>query len=128
MAILFFVKGSCACWMVSLFNFLEVVMPQRLKTRAIIFSRPVRAEVRDDLILPEMDDEGILVHTKYSTISRGTELDLYSGQMHGKGVNAQWYPMLPGYMPVGTVEAIGKKVDHVKIGDRYVRIQKVKEK
>ncbi len=95
-------------------------MPQRLTTRAIIFSRPARAEVRDDLILPEMDDEGILVHTEYSTISRGTELDLYTGQMHGKGLNAQWYPMLPGYMPVGIVEAIGKKVNHVKVGDRVV--------
>ena len=98
----------------------EVIMAQRLTTRAIVFSRPIRAELRDGVILPELDDEGILVRTEYSTISRGTEVDLYTGQMHGKGLDTQWYPLLPGYMPVGLVETVGKKVDHVKVGDRVV--------
>jgi 2-desacetyl-2-hydroxyethyl bacteriochlorophyllide A dehydrogenase len=67
-----------------------------------------------------MDDDGVLLRTEYSTISRGTELDLYTGQMHGRGADAQWYPMLPGYMPVGIVEAIGPNVRHLSVGDRAV--------
>src|SRR5258708_3519569 len=67
-----------------------------------------------------MDEDGVLVRTEFSTISRGTELDLYTGQMHGRGAEAQWYPMLPGYMPVGIVEAIGPRVQHVAVGDRVV--------
>jgi L-iditol 2-dehydrogenase len=89
-------------------------------TRAIAFPRPRRAELHHDVRLPEMDEDGVLVRTEFSTISRGTELDLYTGQMHGRGADAQWYPILPGYMPVGIVEAVGPLVRHVAVGDRVV--------
>lgn len=90
------------------------------RVRAIVFSRPLHAELHAGVRLPVMDDEGVLIRTEYSTISRGTELDLYTGQMHGKGVDTQWYPMLPGYMPVGIVEEVGKNVLHLVVGDRVV--------
>jgi 2-desacetyl-2-hydroxyethyl bacteriochlorophyllide A dehydrogenase len=67
-----------------------------------------------------MDDDGVFVRTEYSTISRGTEVDLYTGQMHGRGIHTQWYPMLPGYIPVGIVETVGKDVTHLAVGDRVV--------
>lgn len=92
----------------------------RRQTKAIAFTRPRRAELHSNLLLPPMDDDGVLVRTEFSTVSRGTELDLYTGQMHGRGVNSQWYPILPGYMPVGIVEEVGKNVDHVMVGDRVV--------
>lgn len=94
------------------------VLPRR--TRAIVFTRPLRAELHADILLPEMDEDGVFVRTEFSTISRGTELDLYTAQMHGRGANTQWYPMLPGYMPVGIVEAVGRNVTHVAPGDRVV--------
>jgi 2-desacetyl-2-hydroxyethyl bacteriochlorophyllide A dehydrogenase len=93
-------------------------LPQR--TRAIVFTRPLRAELHSGILLPAMDEEGVFVRTEFSTISRGTELDLYTAQMHGRGADTQWYPMLPGYMPVGIVEAVGRNVTHVAPGDRVV--------
>lgn len=91
-----------------------------IHAKAIAFTRPLRAELRTSVQMPEMDDDGVLVRTEYSTISRGTELDLYTGQMHGRGTDAQWYPMLPGYMPVGIVEEVGKNIHHLSPGDRVV--------
>jgi 2-desacetyl-2-hydroxyethyl bacteriochlorophyllide A dehydrogenase len=91
-----------------------------IKAKAIAFTQPLRAELRTNVSMPKMDDDGVLVRTEYSTISRGTELDLYTGQMHGRGTDTQWYPMLPGYMPVGIVEEAGKNIQHLKVGDRVV--------
>ena len=91
-------------------------MTQALRTRAIVFAEKEKAELHENVLLPELGEDGILVSTEYSTISRGTELDLYTGQMHGD----QWYPILPGYMPVGIVEQTGPQVKHLKVGDRVV--------
>ena len=95
-------------------------MSHSIRTRAIVFTKERRAALHENVLLPEMDAEGVLVRTEVSTISRGTELDLYSGQMHGRGAGAQWYPMLPGYMPVGIVEEVGSAVSHLCPGDRVV--------
>lgn len=95
-------------------------MNQPIRTRAIVFTQERRAALHENVLLPPMDEEGVLVRTEFSTISRGTELDLYSGQMHGRGAGRQWYPLLPGYMPVGIVEAVGSSVGHLAIGDRVV--------
>jgi 2-desacetyl-2-hydroxyethyl bacteriochlorophyllide A dehydrogenase len=85
--------------------------------KAVAFTQPRRAEVHENVQFPAMDDEGVVIQTQYSVISRGTELDLYTSQMHGRGQNAQWYPILPGYMPCGPVIEVGSKVTHLKTGD-----------
>lgn len=90
---------------------------KRYQGRAVVFSRPRRAEVHEGVRFPEMDDEGVVIRTRYSVISRGTELDLYTCQMHGRGDNAQWYPLLPGYLPCGEVIEVGSGVTHLKVGD-----------
>lgn len=87
------------------------------KGKAIVFTRPLRAELHSNVAFPKMDNNGVVIRTQYSTISRGTELDLYTYQMHDRGVDAQWYPILPGYMPCGDVVAVGAKVQHLKAGD-----------
>ena len=88
--------------------------------RGVAFTRPLHAEVRDDIPVPEMDRTGAITKTAFSTISRGTELDLYTGQFHSKGAGTQWYPMLPGYIPVGEVVEVGGKVDHLEPGDYVI--------
>ena len=93
---------------------------RRHKGRAVVFVRPRRAEVHDDVLFPAMNDESVVIRTGYSVISRGTELDLYTNQMHGRGEQGQWYPMLPGYMPCGEVIEAGGKVSHLQVGDRAI--------
>ncbi len=92
-------------------------MAERYAGKAVTFTKPLHAEVHDGVLFPEMDDDGVVLQTVYSGLSRGTELDLYSAQMHGKPPHVQWYPMLPGYMPVGEVIEVGANVEHLKIGD-----------
>jgi len=89
----------------------------RYSGKAVVFTRPRRAEVHEQVRFPEMDEEGVVLRTRFSVISRGTELDLYTYQMHGRGANAQWYPLLPGYLPCGEVVEVGSKVTHLKVGD-----------
>lgn len=93
---------------------------ERYRGKAVVFTRPRRAELKADVLFPRMDEEGVVIHTAYSVISRGTELDLYTGQMHGRGERAQWYPMLPGYMPCGPVIEVGDAVTHLKVGERAI--------
>lgn len=90
---------------------------QRRRGKVVVFPYPERAELRGDVLLPEEDDDTVVVRTIYSGISRGTEMDLYHAEFHGK---RQWYPMLPGYEPVGEVIEIGRNVSHVKSGDRVI--------
>ena len=89
----------------------------RDRGKAVVFTRPYRAEVHEGVRFPANDAEGVVIQTQYSVISRGTELDLYTNQMHGRGANAQWYPILPGYLPVGPVVEVGSAVTHLKEGD-----------
>jgi 2-desacetyl-2-hydroxyethyl bacteriochlorophyllide A dehydrogenase len=88
--------------------------------KAVVFTAPRKAQIIDKVSFPPMDDDGVVIETEYSTISRGTEMDLYTGQMHGEGEGAQTYPMLPGYIPVGKVIEVGKNITHLKVGDYAV--------
>ena len=88
--------------------------------KAVVFAAARKAELWDDVALPAMDHDGVVIETKYSTISRGTEMDLYAGEMHNEGPDAQTYPMLPGYIPVGTVIEAGRNITHLKAGDHAV--------
>lgn len=92
-------------------------MNDRYSSKAIVFKKPLHAEVREDVLLPEMDDNGVVLKTIYSGLSRGTELDLYTGQMHSRPPNSEWYPILPGYMPLGEVIEVGSGVEHLQVGD-----------
>jgi len=92
-------------------------MPDRYEGKAIVFTRPLHAEVHEDVLFPRMDDNGVVLRTIYSGLSRGTELDLYSAQMHDLPPKSQWYPMLPGYMPLGEVIEVGSAVEHLQVGD-----------
>ncbi|MCX8082550.1 MAG: zinc-binding dehydrogenase, partial [bacterium] len=92
------------------------------KGKAIIFKRPREVEVRE-IKFAEMDDETIVIKTKYSGISIGTEMAVYRGEAGGEGV---WYPCVPGYEEVGEVVYVGKNApktntgETLKVGDRVM--------
>ncbi len=90
---------------------------KRDKCAAVVYDRKLHAEVHEDVPMPPMDETGALTKTLYSTISRGTELDLYTGQLHSPD---QTFPMLPGYIAVGEVLEVGDEVTHLQPGDHVV--------
>ena len=85
------------------------------KTKAIVFTAKEKAEVIDEISCPEVDDETVVIHTKISGLSRGTETDMYTGNFHDPKV--YHFPVITGYEPVGEVMFKGKKITHVKEGD-----------
>lgn len=90
---------------------------KRISCKAVVFPYPEKAELHQDVALPVVDDDSVVIKTKYSAISRGTEMDLYHARFHDYG---QFYPLLPGYEPAGEVIYAGKNVSHLKTGDRAV--------
>lgn len=91
--------------------------------KAIVFERPHKAVLKD-IKLAEMDDETIVVRTKYSGISSGTEMAVYTGE--GAWEGAWTYPCVPGYEEVGEVVYVGPKAkptssgETLKVGDRVM--------
>lgn len=67
----------------------------------------------EDVTLPDVGPEQILVRTLYSGISIGTEFALYRNKL-------SWgpYPLCGGYMAVGVVEAVGARVTEYRVGEQ----------
>ncbi len=90
--------------------------------KAIVLLRPGEATVKEIPFCP-VEDESIVIQTKWSGISTGTEMACYSGEAAGEGV---WYPCVPGYEEVGEVVYVGPKAQvsndgrAFKVGDRVM--------
>jgi 2-desacetyl-2-hydroxyethyl bacteriochlorophyllide A dehydrogenase len=84
--------------------------------KAVVMVGP--GEVRlEEVPLPEVTDESIVVKTRCSGISTGTEMRLYDG--HAKAIGLS-YPLIPGNEEVGEVVEVGNKVIGFRIGDRVM--------
>jgi 2-desacetyl-2-hydroxyethyl bacteriochlorophyllide A dehydrogenase len=90
-----------------------------MTARSLYFVEPNRVEVRERPV-PDPGPGELLVQTRYSAVSSGTELLVYRGEVPDgmaldetidaldDGVS---YPLKYGYAAVGTVEAVGAGVD-----------------
>jgi 2-desacetyl-2-hydroxyethyl bacteriochlorophyllide A dehydrogenase len=95
-----------------------------VERRSLYYLSPGVVEVRSEVV-PDPDPNQVLVRTRYSAISPGTEMLLYRGQFPdgialdesipslSGGVN---YPLKYGYAQVGEIIQVGSEVDQRWIG------------
>ena len=67
----------------------------------------------EDITLPELRPNDVLVKNLYSGVSIGTELLLIQNK-----INWGPFPIIPGYQAVGIIEAVGSDVNQLKVNDR----------
>ena len=79
---------------------------------AITFTSPGSVEVRT-YHLAEPEPDQMIVQTRWSMVSTGTELRVLGGHY---GV-AERYPVIPGYSSVGRIIEIGSAVSGYRVGD-----------
>jgi 2-desacetyl-2-hydroxyethyl bacteriochlorophyllide A dehydrogenase len=84
---------------------------------AIAFSRLGVVDVLE-VEIPDPEPDEIRVQTVYSGVSQGTERWLLTGRHQGvDGQAAETYPLFPGYQAAGVVEAVGRDVTGIAVGD-----------
>jgi NADPH:quinone reductase len=84
-----------------------------LKTQGIVFTAPERAALQT-LELPEPQNDELLIETRRTVISSGTERGFYRG--------APFYPFTPGYSVAGVVLKVGPAARHFKPGARVFAV------
>lgn len=91
-----------------------------MRSRQLWFTKPYNVEIQRHE-LPSLKPNDILVRTRYSAISAGTEMLVYRGQVPAEmsldislealqGQQAE-YPLQYGYAATGYIEQVGKNVD-----------------
>ena len=90
-----------------------------MKSTNIVLTGKQQIEVYEE-DLPSPSADSILVRTRLSLISTGTECICYRGEMEEGTHWAGWvrYPFYPGYSNVGVVEEVGADVEGYSVGDR----------
>jgi len=77
-----------------------------------------------EIELPEPGPEELVVRTRYSWISTGTETSFLRGERIGGDVPYRpgdpWpFPLVPGYQKAGIVESVGEAVEDVSVGEWF---------
>jgi len=85
---------------------------------ALVFTGPQRVEVQD-IPLPALSEEDVLVRVEYSSISIGTERWCLLEKLREPGKPLMTpFPHIPGYQAAGVVTEVGEKVTAMAPGDR----------
>lgn len=86
-----------------------------MKTKAMVF-REANKPLIEELELPKLTADDVLVRADYTGVSIGTEQSIFSGVRTCNGT----FPLVGGYMASGVVEEAGKNVKAFKPGDRVI--------
>ncbi|MEM2941560.1 MAG: zinc-binding dehydrogenase [Thermoproteota archaeon] len=83
----------------------------------IVFPRP-KSVVIEDREIPKVEGDRVLIRTKRSLVSIGTELTILSGDFPPQSYWAGYgkYPFVPGYDNIGKVIEVGPDADRNLIG------------
>lgn len=84
-----------------------------MKAKAITYTDVNQIAILE-YVLPEMGATDMMVKTRYSMVSSGTELRVLGGHYGAAGT----YPIIPGYSSVGEIIEVGADVTGYRIGDR----------
>jgi len=87
-----------------------------MKTQAVVYTKPNAVEVQE-VALPEMEPEDVLIRTECSFVSTGTERWTLQGDM-AKRIGGPKFPLVPGYQKAGTVQKTGEAVTGFVPGQR----------
>jgi len=88
-----------------------------MTAKAIVFPEPGRAIV-DEVPVPEMEDEDVLVEVQYTSVSVGTERWCLTGRLSVPDEPPMTFPHVPGYQAAGIVRETGRAVRGLAPGDR----------
>ncbi|NQU10316.1 zinc-binding dehydrogenase [bacterium] len=88
-----------------------------MHTTAVVFPNPNQI-VLDEVELPDLRPQDVLIRTEFSFISTGTERWTLQGEMGLRWRGGFRFPLVPGYQKVGRVEQVGSQVTRVRPGQR----------
>ena len=94
-----------------------------MKSRYIVFKEPFKVSIEEEE-LRDIGPHEVIVKTRCTLISTGTELTAYSGQFPEASRWADYveYPFRPGYCNVGEVVEVGSHVKEFEVGDRVASL------
>ena len=92
-----------------------------LEYQRVVFSGEERASLEGERLQYDLGPEQILVRTRWTLISPGTELAIYTNQ-RDFGASQNPFPAYPGYASMGVVEVAGGAVEGFAAGDRVFTI------
>ena len=88
--------------------------------RGVVAVEPGRVELRSDIPMPQPKDYECLVRIHTCGFCNGTDMQIIHGTItEEEGMMP--FPTLLGHEGVGEVIAIGNKVRHIQLGDRFIR-------
>jgi len=90
-----------------------------LKGRRIVVKGPTDVEVEEAEVDSDIGESEVLIKNRYTAISPGTELSIYTGTNPLVYEPNSWcnYPHIPGYAGLGEAVAVGSAVSGISVGD-----------